>query len=128
MALVELSEVSRIYTSGDHELRALDHVNLSLEEGRLIVIPGPSGAGKSTLLNLLGSLDSPTSGTSTVDGRDISTLSPDELAEYRTEKPQNRHGGSPQSGRINCSSHSAISSFRSCTAICSAARCNSAAE
>lgn len=86
MALVELSEVSRIYTSGDHKLRALDHVNLSLEEGRFIVILGPSGAGKSTLLNLLGGLDSPTSGTITVDGRDISTLSPDELAEYRAEK------------------------------------------
>lgn len=58
MALVELSNVSRIYTSGDHELRALDNVNLSLEEGRFIVILGPSGAGKSTLLNLLGGLDS----------------------------------------------------------------------
>lgn len=86
MALVELSNVSRIYTSGDHELRALDNVNLFLEEGRFIVILGPSGAGKSTLLNLLGGLDSPSSGTITVDGRDISTLSPDELAEYRAEK------------------------------------------
>ena len=86
MALVELSNVSRIYTSGDHELRALDNVNLSLEEGRFIVILGPSGAGKSTLLNLLGGLDSPSSGTITVDGHDISTLSPDELAEYRAEK------------------------------------------
>ena len=81
MALVELSNVSRIYTSGDHELRALDNVNLSLEERRFIVILGPSGAGKSTLLNLLGGLDSPSSGTITVDGRDISTLSSDELAE-----------------------------------------------
>lgn len=86
MELVELSNVSRIYTSGDHELRALDNVNLSLEEGRFIVILGPSGAGKSTLLNLLGGLDSPSSGTITVDGRDISTLSSDELAEYRAEK------------------------------------------
>lgn len=86
MALVELSNVSRIYTSGDHELRALDNVNLSLEEGRFIVILGPSGAGKSTLLNLLGGLDSSSSGTITVDGRDISTLSSDELAEYRAEK------------------------------------------
>ena len=67
-------------------MRALDNVNLSLEEGRFIVILGPSGAGKSTLLNLLGGLDSPSSGTITVDGRDISTLSPDELAEYRAEK------------------------------------------
>lgn len=85
MALAEFSDVSRVYTSGDHELRALDHVNLSLEEGRFIVILGPSGAGKSTLLNLLGGLDSPTSGTITVNGRDISTLSSDELAEYRAE-------------------------------------------
>lgn len=86
MALVEFSGVSRIYTSGDHELRALDNVDLSLEEGRFIVILGPSGAGKSTLLNLLGGLDSPSSGTITVDGRDISTLSADELAQYRAEK------------------------------------------
>ena len=53
MALVELSNVSRIYTSGDHELRALDNVNLSLEEGRFIVILGPSGAGKSTVAKAL---------------------------------------------------------------------------
>ena len=86
MALVEFAGVSRIYKSGDHELRALDNVSMSLEEGKFIVILGPSGAGKSTLLNLLGGLDSPTSGTITVDGRDISTLSADELAEYRAEK------------------------------------------
>lgn len=86
MPLVEFKGVSRVYTSGDHELRALDNVSMSLEEGKFIVILGPSGAGKSTLLNLLGGLDSPTSGTITVDGRDISTLSADELAEYRAEK------------------------------------------
>lgn len=86
MALVKFAGVSRIYKSGDHELRALDNVSMSLEEGKFIVILGPSGAGKSTLLNLLGGLDSPTSGTITVDGRDISTLSADELAEYRAEK------------------------------------------
>ena len=86
MALVEMKDVTRAYTSGDHELKALDGVNLSLEEGKFIVVLGPSGAGKSTLLNLLGGLDSPTSGTITVDGRDISKLSGDELAEYRAEK------------------------------------------
>ena len=86
MALVEMKDVTRVYTSGDHELKALDGVNLSLEEGKFIVVLGPSGAGKSTLLNLLGGLDSPTSGTITVDGRDISKLSGDELAEYRAEK------------------------------------------
>ena len=74
MALVEMKDVTRAYISGDHELKALDGVNLSLEEGKFIVVLGPSGAGKSTLLNLLGGLDSPTSGTITVDGRDISKL------------------------------------------------------
>lgn len=85
MAIVELKNVSRVYTSGDHELKALDGVNLSLDEGKFVVILGPSGAGKSTLLNLLGGLDSPTSGTITVCGNDISTLNQNELADYRAE-------------------------------------------
>ena len=83
MSLVELKGVSRIYTSGDHELKALDDINLSLDKGKFIVILGQSGAGKSTLLNLLGGLDSPTSGQIIVDGKDISTLISDELAAYR---------------------------------------------
>ncbi len=86
MAIVTFEKVSRVYKSGDHELKALDGVNLSLDEGKFIVILGPSGAGKSTLLNLLGGLDSPTSGTITVDGKDISTLNDNELAEYRAAK------------------------------------------
>lgn len=86
MAIVTFENVSRVYRSGDHELKALDNVNLSLEEGKFVVILGPSGAGKSTLLNLLGGLDSPTNGTITVDGKDISTLSDNELAEYRAAK------------------------------------------
>ena len=83
---VTFRNVSRVYVTGDHEQRALDGVNLSLERGKMIVILGPSGAGKSTLLNLLGGLDSPTEGTITVDGQDISGLSRDELAEYRAAK------------------------------------------
>ena len=83
MAIVEFKDVSRVYRNGEHEQRALDHVNLSLEEGKFIVVLGPSGAGKSTLLNLLGGLDSPTAGTILVNGKDISTLTPNELAEYR---------------------------------------------
>ena len=86
MAIVEFKDVSRVYTSGDHELKALDGVNMSLEEGKFIVVLGPSGAGKSTLLNLLGGLDSPTSGKIYVEGQDISTLSEDELADYRAAK------------------------------------------
>ena len=53
MAIVEFKDVSRVYVSADHELRALDHVNMTLDEGKFVVILGPSGAGKSTLLNLL---------------------------------------------------------------------------
>ena len=83
MSIVEFKNVTRIYTSGDHELKALDDVNFSLEEGKFVVILGPSGAGKSTLLNMLGGLDSPTSGTITVNGRDISALTNNELADYR---------------------------------------------
>ena len=83
MAIAVFKNVSKVYRNGEHEQRALDHVSLSLEEGRFIVVLGPSGAGKSTLLNLLGGLDSPTEGTIVVNGKDISTLSPNELAEYR---------------------------------------------
>ncbi len=83
MAIVEFDNVSRVYTSGDHELRALDGVSFTLDEGKFVVILGPSGAGKSTLLNLLGGLDSPSNGTITVNGRDISSLTGNELADYR---------------------------------------------
>ena len=86
MALVEFKNVSKVYTSADHRLFALDDVNLSLDEGKFIVILGPSGAGKSTLLNMIGGLDSPTEGSIYVDGKDISHLSSDELANYRAEK------------------------------------------
>jgi putative ABC transport system ATP-binding protein len=83
MAIAEFRNVTRIYTNGDHELKALDGIDMTLEEGEFIVVLGPSGAGKSTLLNLLGGLDSPTSGKIYVRGRDISELKGDELAEYR---------------------------------------------
>lgn len=86
MALIELEKVSRVYQSGEHALKALDEVDLQLEEGKFVVILGPSGAGKSTLLNLLGGLDSPTSGKITVDGMDISRLTQNELADYRAAK------------------------------------------
>lgn len=83
MAIVEFKNVTRIYTSGEHELRALDGVNFSLDEGKFVVILGPSGAGKSTLLNMLGGLDSPTEGEILVNGKNISGLSNNELADYR---------------------------------------------
>lgn len=83
MSIVEFHDVSKIYTSGGHELRALDHVDMTLSEGSFVVILGPSGAGKSTLLNMLGGLDSPTYGKIIVNGKDISTLTNNELADYR---------------------------------------------
>ena len=83
MSLITFENVSRIYENGDHKQKALDHVNMSLEEGKFVVILGPSGAGKSTLLNLLGGLDSPTEGKITVNRKDISDLSGNELADYR---------------------------------------------
>lgn len=85
MEIVKFENVTRVYTSGDHELRALDGVDLSLDEGKFVVILGPSGAGKSTLLNMLGGLDSPTSGKITVMGQDISKLSSNKLADYRAK-------------------------------------------
>ncbi len=83
MAMVEMRGVRRTYKSGEHILHALDGIDLSIEAGKFVVILGQSGAGKSTLLNLLGGLDSPTEGTISVNGQDISTLSENELADYR---------------------------------------------
>lgn len=83
MPIVEFDNVSRRYTAGEHELLALDSVSFTLDEGKFVVILGPSGAGKSTLLNLLGGLDSPSEGTIRVCGRDISTFTSAELADFR---------------------------------------------
>ena len=83
MALVEFLSVSKIYKVGDMEYKALSEASFELNEGELVVILGPSGAGKSTLLNMLGGLDNPTSGKIIVEGKDISTLKNNELAEYR---------------------------------------------
>ncbi len=86
MSIILMDRVSRSYTVGDHTINAIDGVSLSLEKGDLIVILGPSGAGKSTLLNLIGGLDSPTDGSITVDGTDISKLKGNELSDYRASK------------------------------------------
>lgn len=82
-ALISAKNVSKIYTMGDQTVRALDNVSLEIEEGEFVAIMGPSGSGKSTMMNLIGALDVPTSGSLSIDGRDISTLSSDELADLR---------------------------------------------
>lgn len=83
---VALKNVSREYLVGEHEYKALNKVNLTINRGELVVILGPSGAGKSTLLNILGGMDSPTSGYIEVDGHDISKYSAKQLTKYRAEK------------------------------------------
>ena len=83
---VELKQVSREYLIGGQEYKALNKINLTIKRGELVVILGPSGAGKSTLLNILGGMDSPTSGSVEVDGHEISKYTAKQLTKYRAEK------------------------------------------
>ena len=83
--IVELKNVSKVYKIGDNEFKALDNIDLSLNKGEMIVILGPSGAGKSTLLNLMGGMDTPTSGNVIIDGENISLYNENKLSDYRAE-------------------------------------------
>ena len=80
---LSLRHVSKTYSTGGRTFKALDNVDLDIEEGKLVVILGSSGAGKSTLLNLIGGMDSPSEGTIMAGGTDISKYSENELADYR---------------------------------------------
>lgn len=84
--LIELKSIDRVFHLGDSEVHALRNVNLSIASGEYIAVMGPSGSGKSTLLNLIGLLDKPDSGTYTLEGRDVTTLNPDEQAKVRSER------------------------------------------
>jgi len=81
-----LNNVSKIYSMGKNDVIALDNINLHIKSGELITLLGPSGAGKTTLLNLMGGIDTPTSGEIKVFNELISELSPDQLADYRKKK------------------------------------------
>lgn len=81
--IIEFKNVSKIYKSGGHVLKAMDNVNFTIDEGEFVVILGPSGAGKSTLLNLLGGLDSVTSGEIIVKGNHVESFNDNQLTEYR---------------------------------------------
>jgi putative ABC transport system ATP-binding protein len=84
--VIELSGITRMYKMGDIEVHALRGVDLTIREGEFVAIMGPSGSGKSTLMNILGALDSPTSGTFLLDGEDVSTLDEGDLARVRNKK------------------------------------------
>ena len=83
MAYIEFTDVVRTYGSGSAQINALDGASFEVERGELAVILGASGAGKTTALNVLGGMDSPTSGSVVVDGRDISHASENDLVLYR---------------------------------------------
>jgi putative ABC transport system ATP-binding protein len=86
MAQVELEAVQRVFHLGDSEVHALRDVDLRVEAGEYVAVMGPSGSGKSTLLNIVGLLDRPDAGRLRLEGRDVTTLSPDEQAKVRSHR------------------------------------------
>ena len=84
--MIEVKNITKIYKSGNVETKALKRASFSIKEGEFVAIMGPSGSGKSTLMHILGCLDSPTSGQYFLEGKDISRLTEDELADIRKKK------------------------------------------
>lgn len=85
-ALVEIRDMSKIYNPGENEVRALDHVNVTIDEGEFVAIIGHSGSGKSTLMNMLGCLDVPTSGLYRLHGQNVSEMDDNELSDIRNRE------------------------------------------
>ncbi|OIP11214.1 MAG: macrolide ABC transporter ATP-binding protein [Betaproteobacteria bacterium CG2_30_68_42] len=83
---IELRGIERVFRLGDSEVRALSHLDVAVAPGEYVAVMGPSGSGKSTLLNLLGLLDRPDAGIYLLEGRDVTTLSPEEQARVRSER------------------------------------------
>lgn len=86
MKILQANDLRKIYGSGEQEVHALDGVNFSVEKGEFVAIVGTSGSGKSTLLHMLGGLDRPTSGSVTVDGKEIFSLKDEALTIFRRRK------------------------------------------
>ena len=86
MTILQTKDLKKYYGSGDTQVKALDGVDLSIKQGEFVAIVGTSGSGKSTLLHMLGGLDRPTSGTVTVDGKDIFALKDEALTIFRRRK------------------------------------------
>jgi len=83
MAVLEVSELTKRYGTGESEVIALDHISFSVEKGEFVAIVGASGSGKSTLMNLIGGVDVPTSGSVRIEGKEITKMSESELAIFR---------------------------------------------
>ena len=83
MAFIEFRDVGKTYRTGEIEINALHDVNFEIEKGELVVIVGPSGAGKTTLLNILGGMDTLSTGKVFLDGHEVSGLNKKQLTEYR---------------------------------------------
>ncbi|WP_370278072.1 MULTISPECIES: ABC transporter ATP-binding protein [Muribaculaceae] len=86
MAIIELNSVNKIYRTDEIETLALENVNIAIEKGEFVSVMGPSGCGKSTLLNIVGLLDTPTSGTVSIDGTTLGKMSDNRLAAFRNAK------------------------------------------
>ncbi|MDZ7694552.1 MAG: ABC transporter ATP-binding protein [Balneolaceae bacterium] len=84
--MIEITDLTKIYMMGNNEVRALDGVTFDVKENEYIAIMGPSGSGKSTMMNLIGCLDTPTSGTYVLNNQDVSKLEDAELAEVRNRE------------------------------------------
>jgi putative ABC transport system ATP-binding protein len=85
-SLIDLNGIERTFFLGDSQVHALRNVDLHITPGEYIAVMGPSGSGKSTLLNMIGLLDRPDAGSYKLEGRDVTTLNPDELARVRSER------------------------------------------
>ena len=85
-SLVVMQDICKIYNPGENEVRALDHVSLTINRGEFVAIIGQSGSGQSTLMNMIGCLDVPTSGKYVLSGSDVSKLSDDELSDIRNRE------------------------------------------
>ena len=86
MPVISVKNITKVYTIGEIEVRALRGVSIDIEKGEFVAVTGPSGSGKSTFMHIAGCLDKPTSGTYLLDGKDVSRLPKDELAKVRNEK------------------------------------------
>lgn len=86
MEILRCEDVRKVYGSGDSQVVALDHINLSVQKGEFAAITGASGSGKSTLLHILGSVEKPTEGRVVIDGTDLSAMSPTQAAIFRRRK------------------------------------------